>query len=96
VSVAARNLDISLRTHHEVQVYIVDAQGLEGAGDTLFNTLVPRVVELGSDPDLLTRNATVLDTLTDLLLVAIGKSCVDVTVAGLERSLDSLADLTRL
>jgi hypothetical protein len=57
---------------------------------------VPWVVELGGDPDLLAGNARVLDTLTNLLLVAVGKSCVDVAVAGLKRSLDSFADLTRL
>jgi hypothetical protein len=57
---------------------------------------VPWVVELSGDPDLLAGNARVLDALTNLLLVAVGKSGVDVTVTSLERSLDSFADLTRL
>lgn len=57
---------------------------------------MPWVVKLGGDPDLFTRDAGVLDTLTDLLLVAIGKSGIDVTVTSLKSGLDSLADLTRL
>ena len=57
---------------------------------------MPWVVELGGDPDLLTGDTRVLDTLADFLLVAICKRSVDVTVAALESSLDSFADLTRL
>jgi hypothetical protein len=57
---------------------------------------VPWVVKLGGDPDLLARDARVLDALTNLLLVAIRKSGVDVSVTGLERGLDGFADLTRL
>jgi hypothetical protein len=54
---------------------------------------VPWVVELCGDPDLLTGNAGVLDTLTDLLLVAVGKSGIDVAVTALKSGLDSVADL---
>lgn len=57
---------------------------------------MPRVVELGCDPDLLTWYTRVLDTLADLMLVAIGKSSVNVSVAGKEGGLHSLADLVRL
>jgi hypothetical protein len=57
---------------------------------------VPWVVKLGGDPKLLTGNARVLDTLTDLLLVAVGKSGIDVAVSGLDCSLDGFANLTRL
>ena len=57
---------------------------------------MPRVVELGGDPDLLTRNARVLDSLTNLVLVAVGQSSVDVAVSSEERGLDSLADLIGL
>jgi hypothetical protein len=57
---------------------------------------VPWVVKLGGDPDLLARDARVLDALTNLPLGAIRKSGVDVSVTGLERGLDGFADLTRL
>jgi hypothetical protein len=86
----------TLQTHHEVKVNVVNAEGLQRAGDTLLDALVPWVVELGGDPDLLAGNARVLDTLTNLLLVAVGKSRVDVAVARLQCCLDSFTNLTRL
>ena len=57
---------------------------------------MPRVVELSCDPDLLTWYTRVLDALADLVLVAVGKSSVNVSVAGKKGSLHSLADLVRL
>lgn len=84
------------QTHHEVKVNVVETKALQRAGDALFNALVPWVVKLRSDPDLLTGDTGVLDTLTDLLLVAVGKRGVDVAVSSLERGLDGFADLTGL
>jgi hypothetical protein len=86
----------SLKSYHEVQVNVVNAERLQRAFDTLFDALVPWVVELGGDPDLLTRNARVFNTLTNLFLVPVCKSCVDVAIAGLQSGLDSLANLTGL
>lgn len=86
----------SLHTYHEIQINVVNAERLQRAVDALLDTLVPRVVELGCDPDLLARDARVLDTLTNLLLVAVGKSRIDMAVSSLECGLDSLTDLTRL
>lgn len=80
----------------QVEVDVVGTEVLEGRGDALFDTLVPRVVELGGDPDLLTRNAGVLDALTDLGLVAVCESSVDVAVSSEERSLDGLTNLVGL
>jgi hypothetical protein len=80
-------------TYHEVEVNIVDAQALQRAFDALFDALVPRVVELGGDPDLLARYAGVLDALADLVLVAICKRSVDVSVTCLQSRLDGFADL---
>src|SRR5690242_1769526 len=57
---------------------------------------MPWVIKLGGHPDLFTRDTGVFDTLADLLLVAVGKSSVNVTVAGLKSDLDSLTNLTRL
>ena len=57
---------------------------------------MPWVVKLGGNPDLLTGYTRVLDTLADLLLVAVGKRGVNVAVSSLERGLDGFADLTGL
>lgn len=83
-------------THHEVQVNVVKVKALQRAVDALLDALVPWVVQLGGDPYLLTRDTGVLDTLTDLLLITIGKSSINVAVARLKGDLDSLANLTRL
>ena len=80
----------------QVQVDVVGAQVLEGASDALLDALVPWVVKLGCHPDLISWDARVLDALADLVLVAVGEGSVDVAVAGLEGSLDSLADLVGL
>lgn len=59
---------------HKVQVDVVGAKVLQGRCDSLGDAVVPGVVELGGDPDLATRDTGVLDTGTDLSLVAVGKS----------------------
>jgi hypothetical protein len=84
------------QTYHEVQVNVVEAKALERRGNTLLDLLVPWVVQLCSDPDLLTGNAGVFDALTDLLLVAVGKSGIDVAVTTLKSGLYCIADLTGL
>ena len=81
---------------HQVKVNVVDTERLERRLNTLFDALVPWVVELGGDPDLLTRDTRVLDTLTDLVLVAVRESSVDVAVSSEESGLDGGADLVWL
>ena len=81
---------------HEVKVDVVGSEGLEGGLDTLLDTLVPWVVELGGQPDLLTGDTRVLDSLSDLVLVAVSESGINVAVSGEERSLDGFADLVWL
>lgn len=66
---------------HEVKVEVVGTEGLQGGLQTLLDALMPWVVELGGEPDLLARNAGVLDSETDFGFVAVGKSCVNVTVS---------------
>jgi hypothetical protein len=83
-------------THHQIQVNIVYTERLQRTVDALLDALMPWVIKFGSDPDLLAGNARVLDTLTNLLFVAVGKSGVDMPVTALEGCLDSFADLTRL
>ena len=55
---------------------------------------MPRIVELGGKENLATGYARVLDSQTNLLLVAIGESGIDVAVAFLEGYFDCMADLT--
>jgi hypothetical protein len=84
------------RPVHKVKINVVGLEVLERRGNALFNALVPWVVELGGDPDFLTRHTRVLDTETNLGLVAVGESSVNVTVASEESSLDGFADLVGL
>jgi hypothetical protein len=84
------------RPVHEVKVDVVGLEVLQRRGDTLFDALVPGVVKLGGNPDLLTGDTRVLDTETDLSLVAVGEGSVDVTVASEESGLDSFANLVGL
>lgn len=58
--------------------------------------MVPGVVQFGGDPDLVAWHARVLDTGTNLGLVAVGQGGVDVTVACQQGVLHSLADLIGL
>lgn len=62
---------------HQVEVDIVYTQGLERGVDSLLDAVMPGVVELGGDPDLLARNTRVPNTLAYLRLVAVRKSTVD-------------------
>ena len=57
---------------------------------------MPRVVELGGDPDLLSRNARVFDPLADLRLIAIRKSRINVSVSLAKSILDGFRDLVGL
>ena len=62
----------------QVQVDIVQTQALERGVNALGDTLVPGVVQLGGDPDLLARNTGFADTVTNLGLIAIGESATTV------------------
>ena len=81
---------------NQVQVDVVDIEVLQGGGNAVLHTVVPGVVQLGSDPDLVTGNAGVLDTLADLVLVTVGEGSVDVAVALQQGILDGLADFIGL
>lgn len=81
---------------HEVQVKVVGLQVLEGLVEALGDALVPRVVELGRQPNLGPGHARRLDAVTDFLLVAVGEGCVNVSVAILKSCLDGVLDLVGL
>ena len=66
---------------HQVQIDIVNTQILERLVDALRNPLVPLVVELGGEPDLVAGHARVANTSTDLGFVAVGPGGVNVAVA---------------
>lgn len=66
----------------EVKVDVVGAEVLEGRLNALGHAGVPGVVQLGGEPDLVAGDARVLDTGTNLGLVAVGEGGIDVTVAG--------------
>lgn len=57
---------------------------------------MPWVVQFSGQPDLLPRNARVLDSKSDLSLIAVSKSSIDVTVSFSEGNLNCLLDLVRL
>lgn len=67
---------------HQVEVNVGGIQVLERRIDSLGDMLVPVVVQLGGEPDLLAGNAGGLDTLANLLLVTVGICGVDVSIAG--------------
>lgn len=77
----------------QVQVHVVQPQALEAGVDALRHALVPRVVELGGDPDVGARDPGVADGGADLGLVAVGEGRVDVAVAVLEGGEDGVVDL---
>ena len=81
---------------HQVQVNVVHTEILQGRGKAILDAVVPGVVELGGEPDLLTRDTGVADTGANLGLVAVGQGSVDVTVARLQGILDSHAHLVGL
>lgn len=70
------------RPMDQVQIHVVGAELLEALGQRLGHTLVPRVVELGGQPDLVARDPRCLDAIADFPLVAVTLGGVDVAVAG--------------
>lgn len=81
---------------NQVEVDVVGAEVLERGIDSLSNALVPGVVQLGGDPDLVAGHTGVLNTGTNLGLVAVSQSSVNVAVPGEKGVSHSNADLIRL
>lgn len=57
---------------HQVQVNVVSTKVLQRGGNALLHAVVPGVVELGGEPDLIAGHARVADTGANLGLIAIG------------------------
>lgn len=96
VSIRADALLEQYDAYHQVQVDIVKAERLQRRLNALFDPLVPGVVELGGNPNLFTGNTRVLDSLADLMLVSVRQCGINVSVALLQRHLDSLAHFVGL
>lgn len=71
---------------HQIQVDIIGIQVLERGLESLLDSLVPWVVELGCDPDLTARDARVLDPLAHFCFVAICQSTGCLSVPEQDRS----------
>jgi hypothetical protein len=67
---------------HQDQVDVVGSETLERLVDNFGNILVLHVVDLGGEENLLSGNARVLDTGTDLGLVTVSLSAVERKVRG--------------
>lgn len=84
---------------HQVQINIVQTQVLQGSLETLFDASVVRAPQLGSDEQILalddTRINGLLDTLADLVLIAIAQSTVNVAVAHLNSVAHGTSNLAR-
>lgn len=80
----------------QVEVNVVHVQILQRGSNALLDTVVPWVVQLGGDPDLIAGHAGILDSSANLGLVAVGQSSVDVAVASEQSILDSHADFVGL
>lgn len=65
---------------HQIKVDVVQTEILKRRINALGDTVVPSVVELGGNPDLLTRNTRVTDTLTNLGLVAVCQSTITLSI----------------
>lgn len=81
---------------NQVEVDVIGAEVLEGGIDSLRDALVPGVVQLGGEPDLVAGHTGVLDTGTNLGLVAVGQSSVNVAVTGEKGVSHGNADLIGL
>lgn len=84
------------RPVHQVKVDIVNAQVLEGGRNAILDPVVPGVVELGGNPDLVAGHARIANAGTNFGFVAVGQGCVNVTIALQQGVLDGHADFIGL
>lgn len=73
---------------HKIQIHVIGSKVLQRCSDALLDALVPWVVQLGGQEDLLAGHAGGLDAAADFSLVAVGKGSVDVAVARAESRLN--------
>lgn len=80
---------------HEIQVDVIRAQRLQGRVNALSNTLMPWVIKLSRQPDLLSWDSGIFDPASNFGLVAICKSGIDVSVSFSQGNFHSLLNLVR-
>ena len=57
----------------QIQINVVGPQGLQRGVDAFLDSLVPRIVQFGGQPDLFSWNARILDSSSNFFLVAVSK-----------------------
>lgn len=65
---------------HKVKVEVLHLERLKGRLEALRHTLVPGVIQLSRDPEVLTLDAGIFDALADFGLVFIGKGAAATSV----------------
>jgi hypothetical protein len=85
---------------HEIEVYIIKSEIIQTLLETLFDAGVERAPQLGGDEQVLALDDAgvngLLDTLADLIFIAVAKSSVNVTVSNLDGVGDSPRDFAGL
>ena len=80
----------------KIQIHITAVQVLQTTCNTLFNTMVPRIIQLGGHPDVLPGYTTIFDAQSHFSFIAICKGGVDMSIATLQGDFDGVADFIRL
>jgi hypothetical protein len=62
---------------HKIKINVVGAQRLQRGVNAFLNPLVPRVIELGGQPNLFSGNARILNSSANFFLIAICKLMVN-------------------
>ena len=57
----------------QIEVNVVDPQGSEGCINAFLNAVMPGIIELGGNPNLLSRNTRIPDSLADLRFISVCK-----------------------
>lgn len=61
----------------QIEVYIVNSKVLQRTVNSLGDTMMPSILKLGGKEDVLSGNARVTNSLTDLRLVAVSESTIE-------------------
>lgn len=57
----------------QVEINVVNPQGFEGCIDAFLNAVMPGIIELGGNPNLLSRHTRISDPLADLRFIFVCK-----------------------
>ena len=82
--------------HHQIQINIIRPQTLQTALNALAHNMMPRIVQLGCQPYIFSRNTRIFDPLPNFVLVSISKRGINVTVSLLESNLDRVTHFVGL